>query len=481
MKRIFKSLLCALTSMTALSFAAHAGAESIAIVAGIGDYTNLPGAHLPGIENDVDVMERVLQKAGFRVVRLFNRQATEEGIRNAFAAARGQVRSQDRFVYYQSSHGSSDFRLLTYDTETSGAHSLTRSDIQGLMASIPTNRKSLILDACFSGGFKGFRLRGDEIIKYYGLKANVRHTSGVGNDQPAGYRDRNDRVQYTSSASAATVPTGAAHAVFASSQENEPSLILRVDGQIGSVFTHMLAAELAGGQSRPWNAAVQPTINRVQEATSGKQTPIFDNRYLPALIYTTVDVPNRGASSVSTNISDFAQYFNITGSIAGGVRLTADLQPEPNADGAYRPDTNVELTISTQYAGYLFLINRDDQDMAQMVGWAGSELDFSSPEQILNQCRLASPGVIRLSDNGLKINTTARAGMERWKAFLITDRENALSFARLWLELARDKSRAVRRDDFKFAKLNDIRYNHGASVPLTAIYTSEQSYKVTDR
>jgi hypothetical protein len=439
----------------------------VAIVTGIGDYANLPEASLPGIENDVDSMSAALSRVGFHMIRLFNAQATEEGIRGAFTEAAQRIHSGDRFVYYQSSHGSTDFHILTYNSTISGEHLLSSTDIKRLMDRIPTNRKSLILDACFSGGFQS---RGGQFekIKFYPID-RLKDNSG------STLHDRTDtvvRVMKTNSGSS----SGSAYAVFASSQDSEPSLVVRIDGRICSVFTHFLVSCLESSSRSPWNTVVQLTIEEVQHMTQGRQTPVFDFRYLSALVFTTSD----SGHTAETPVHNLVQWYDINNTNTSVLALTAKLEREPDKYGRFHPDTRVNLHIKVSQRGYLFVINRDDQDNAQMIGWGEVELDFNNPEKMVDQAYVSQAGSFEMGMGTLKITTSKREGFERWKALLFTSKREALKFAQLWNLLPADKSKRVRVDTFSSAKLADVE-----RVPVQstgggkALYTSEIHYRVT--
>ena len=266
---IARRLLLVLLLLHGLSTLTIARAEDVAIVAGVGDYQNLPDARLEGIDRDVADMDTALHGADFQTIRLYNAQASEAGIRAAFAQAAQRVHAGDRFVYYQSSHGSRDYHLLTYDTTTAGGHMLSKTDLQQLMDQVPTRRKSLILDACFSGGFKE---RTDAVgyvhDKFYPIIS-------LKEEAPNGIQDRNDTVVRTLAPGNADREGKRDFVVFASSQDNQPSQVLQIDGIICSAFTHFLVAQLNAAHRGAWNAVVQPTIVAVLRETHNRQNPVF--------------------------------------------------------------------------------------------------------------------------------------------------------------------------------------------------------------
>lgn len=467
-------------------------AEDTAIVVGVGDYANLgPRARLPGIDKDVNNMERAFTTAGFRVIRLLNQAATREGITQAFQQARSAVRSSDRFVYYQSSHGDYGGTLLTYNTTSDGRNSLRSTDVRALMAQIPTRKKSVIMDACFSGGFKS-RGAGTLINKFYSVgsrKVFDRVIAGVaGNPPTSQIRDRNDEVIRHFAPAAPAANTGTASAdgafvVFASSQADQPSLC---GEETGSVFTYVLTRLLGASKSVPWNTVVQPTLATVAQATQGRQVPVFKDQYLSSLIYT-LDAPP-AANAATFEIGTLGEVFDRSNTNGQMLELFVNFDKEPLSDGSYMTGTGVRLNLHVGHAGYLFLVNRDDTDSAQMCGWGEKELSFDDPEKMVEESFVGGPENFEYGKGTLEIKIANRNGEERWKAFLFTKRDVALAFARAWSAAYRDAQhkragKTIGKKDFQQYKLNNINRRqplgdagHGDSP----FYTSDTHYRVSN-
>lgn len=461
-----KALLMTTVLGTLVSQTSIAKAEDIAIVVGIGDYVNLPNASLPGINNDVDLMSNVLSKSSFRVIRLFDRTAGKEDIERAFREAAKKVGSGDRFVYYQSSHGSEDHNLLTYNTTSSGQNMISKPELREWMDSVKTKSKSLIIDACFSGGFMKSRGATSTALKtkFYSLKANV-------------YRDRNDRVVRRTDdpySSPSDADTKAAYAIFASSQENQTSQVVRIDGKPISVFTHYLGNSLSATASA-WNDVVQPTIREVTAYTGNSQTPVFTSSLLGARIY-------GGSGSISssnpgTSLGDLADLYSYTNADPETLKLSVRASRSTNNNNAFPPDTKMTFKFRANRTGYLFLMNVDDENMAQMVGWGKKELNFDKPDSMVQQSRVSSDMVgetIEVGMGSLEISTTPRDGGETWKAFFFDSKEDALVFATLWAKIQKDDKAGS--DKFRDAKLERIR-----RITPKNLVTSEVVYKVSSK
>lgn len=472
---IARRILLLLLLTYALTARTTARAEDVAIVVGIGTYQHLPDARLEGIDRDLSDMDAALRAAGFQTLRLWNAQSSEAGIRAAFAEAARRVHPGDRFVYYQSSHGSRDYHLLTYDTTTSGAHMFSKTDLQHLMEQVATPRKSLVLDACFSGGFTD---RSDATgyvrNKFYPIES-------LKDQEPKGIQDRTDTVVRTLAPVEANGDGRRDFVVFASSQDNQPSQVVQINGVICSAFTHFLVAQLNGAHRSAWNAVVQPTIVAVLRATHNQQNPVFDSTYLAYLIFTT-DEHLQGSEAASIPVRNLAQLYDVCNVAPSRLALSAELQgSRPDVNEIYHPETQVRLFLNVGLSGYLFVINRDDSDRAQLVGWDQTELDFNDAEKLVDQSYLSRPDAFEFGKGTLHITTSARNGFENWKAFLFTDRNDALKFARLWINLPTDNKKQVRLTSFVGAKLDTVvRIGVSSEDGSRALYTSEVHYRVAD-
>ena len=179
---------------------------------------------------------------------------------------------------------------------------------------------------------------------------------------------------------------------------------------------------------------------------------------------------------------NLAQIYDISNVVPRHLALSAELQGRvPGANEIYHPDTRVRFLLNVGVPGYLFVINRDDTDMAQMVGWDRTDLDLSDVEKMVDQSYLSQPDAFEFGRGTLKITTSARNGFENWKAFLFTDRNDAIKFARLWTDLTTDNKKRVRLTSFVGAKLDTVaRIGVSSEDGSRALYTSEVHYRVTD-
>ena len=123
---------------------------------------------LPGIDLDVNRMEQVARDLGIRDVRrLWNREATLDGIREALRDLGEGVGPDDLTLVYFSGHGTRvpdrgdrdegdgrDEALVPFDARPAGRdleNALVDDEVGQLLDGVPSNRLLLVVDACHSG------------------------------------------------------------------------------------------------------------------------------------------------------------------------------------------------------------------------------------------------------------------------------------------------------------------------------------------
>lgn len=433
-------------------------AENTAVIVGVGHYPNFPSADLKGIDKDVSRMEVVLRTKGFtQIIKLFDQTATKNNVIGAFQKANSSLKKEDQFCYYQSSHGTSNHRLVLSDTRSSGENTLSVSEIKNLISKVVTPHRTLILDACFCGGFKS---RGEGINKFHAFPQSK-------------YQERLDHVVRQTATETTTI-YGEDYVFFGASSPNEASLILTIGGEPCSVFTYFLVMELSREKGEIWNRIVQPIISDVIQATEGNQTPVFNTRYLSERVFTALSENN--FSNTMMPIENLGQLYNISHEESSTLSLRGEMSHDQNNLSAFPPGTEVKLSLFNSRPGYLFMINRDEEDRAQMIGWDRTDLDVSTAETMVKGSFLNDLGTIEFGKGTLKITTDARDGFERWKAFFFTQRSTALEFAQMWLNLNKDNKNKVIRARLRNSKPSLV---SGVKVALDSLYTAEISYRVT--
>lgn len=140
-----------------------------ALIVAIGEYKNgSSDVDLPGIDKDVKKMTKLLEAKGFHVTILYNQNATLANVIYKLESYRN-LKKEDVFVYYQSSHGAQvpdlngdeivdhrDEVYVMYDAMFHGKYLMNGDGLliddvlNDLLADIPA-KKLLLADACHSG------------------------------------------------------------------------------------------------------------------------------------------------------------------------------------------------------------------------------------------------------------------------------------------------------------------------------------------
>lgn len=165
---MFTKILLTLSMTLLLPLTAYAQKE--ALLVGVSEYQNFN--RLNGIELDINEMKKILESRGFHVKVLWNQEATLHNVIQALQSY-AHLKSNDTFVFYESSHGTQvpdlngdeensdglDEALVLYDAskDIRDERGLLIDDtLQRLLAHIPA-KKLMISDACHSGSnYKSF-------------------------------------------------------------------------------------------------------------------------------------------------------------------------------------------------------------------------------------------------------------------------------------------------------------------------------------
>lgn len=206
---------------------------------------------------DGDAIEATLidpQRCGYsqeRIDRLSGADANFSGIEDAFSQAASQITEDDPFLFYFSGHGdrhNGEVFLAPFDADVSSlACMISSKKLAELCGKIPSRRKVVFVDACFSGGLtvSGAIHKGAKAIP----QSLISHMT-----------------------------SGAGVVAISSSRATETSLILA--GDKNSLFTKHLVAGLrgAGGHDEQGFVRVFDLFNFLAESVrleAPEQTPVY--------------------------------------------------------------------------------------------------------------------------------------------------------------------------------------------------------------
>lgn len=389
-----------------------------AVIVGVNEYPRLAqGSNLEGCVNDAQGIERTLKAQGFEVVRLTNEAASKSGIMESLARMKTVNRPDERFVFYFAGHGTvaSDgaSTLLPGDASEKDERSdIGRDELYQAVLAIPARSRTVLLDACFSGGLsrKGI---GHRVKKTRAYRRGGAQAAPLRRDIEAG-GDSNDHIA-----------GGAEIVYFAASLANQTSGEDDFDGVRGGVFTHFLTARLqkSNPQTR-WNEVQKDVTGEVADYMDQTQTPklspaeysdrrVFEGREMPKPDpKPQPDVkpepkPNDRPEPKRTVWDDFNEDHTDTAQF----RLT--MSPAQNA---VKTGQNFHFEVTSAQSGWLVLLEKDTDGKVYLL---------TPKEGKLANARIDANANLRLPlDPGRDYMADTR-GIERVKAILFTSEENA--------------------------------------------------------
>ena len=139
------------------------GARVVAILVGVSNYGGRT-SNLPNTDDDARQLYESLRGAGLlhpASVLLTNEQATSKNVSSAFARAAAQAGPNDMFLFFFSGHGDQvDVRASAEELDGRSETielfdaAMTDAQLKPLMDSIHSRLAMVVLDSCFSGGFR---------------------------------------------------------------------------------------------------------------------------------------------------------------------------------------------------------------------------------------------------------------------------------------------------------------------------------------
>lgn len=458
----------ALVVILALLQAVGAIATDHALVVGIDQYKNIPGANLNGCANDARDVARSLEMKGFKVTVITDGQASREDVLAALRQMRAINKANERFVFYFAGHGSGPKPavILTH-TSLQGAntHDIRAEELNAEIKAIPASSRTVLLDSCFSGamsrGMKGRRLRSRYYPRTIGEKDLV-----LANNQ-----DTNS--QFTGVSPSGPAVSAAAVCYFTAARENEVAQEDEFDGRPHGVFTYYLLASLQPSQGT-WGALQSTVSAKVVEHLQDQQHPTLTPKYTSSHVFGAV----AGQPSVppaQTGVAAQSSVWNLLNS-DNVERTKVSLMMEPDA-GVIPIGRNVSFSVSVGAAGYLLLLEHGTTGRVNLL--------FPDSGSVA-QAHVTRGQVIRIpSDAGMAYAPDAE-GTERLRAFLFTSESDA----RAIIDALRSSGagttgttgaefselvRALKSRNAKDLRLQDVQASQGSA----RFYTSDIIFQVT--
>lgn len=344
-----------------------------AIVVGINDYPQLPGANLSGCVNDATNLGAALSQMGFNVTKLTNAQAKRQGILDAIAAVQAKIRPDERFVFSFAGHGTkhSDGKgaLVVNDSAKDEATDLGADALFAQLKDLKGHCKSVsvVLDSCFSGAMSRAFIRVGDKAKYRKARFYKRRstkdfvlTAAEPDTRitPEPVNNQDNTNQWDSGGQAGICYFTAASGKEVA-EEND------FNGTASGIFSHFVAAQLgvvaakkaapgnagAAGVGVRWGDVLTSVSGDVAAQTDSLQHPTVSKGFFKTLVFDT----NEGTPPPAPQPAPVPVWnlYNTSHADASKVALLMTPNKAPIKVGdKFRFDT----TIGTD--GYLLILER---------------------------------------------------------------------------------------------------------------------------
>ncbi len=357
-----------------------------ALVVGIDRYPFLRHqANLLGAVNDANLMARRLKDMGFQVELLTDEKATLAGLRQALQRQARQLEPGERFVLYFAGHGTlADVAyLLPFDSaEGKLATDLSEHELKKLLAALPTNERTVLLDACFSESFLASRGLGLARRNRFYPKATARSVSPQGDTPALG----SEQVIY-----------------FVASRQNQGAREDELGGKMHGVFTYYLADALLQPQPLLWGDLQARVSTRVAAHLGDEQHP--------TLTPGAAERPVFGGSAPAAEPQSANLWELYHRDRPDPARLELRMQPDRSQ---LKVGEKLRFTVEVGSPGYLVLLEHGVSGRIQRLYPLTGGLEAAR----------VSPGRIEIPGPEQAF-APDRPGLERVRAFLLESPEEA--------------------------------------------------------
>lgn len=253
-----------------------------AVVVGVQEYKPLISAStLGGCINDAKAIQAILERNHFHVIPLFNEQGTKQGILDAIKQVAGIIKPNERFVFYFAGHGrNAPHEALMPHDATSVGNDLTTKELNIAISAIHAKSRTVILDACFSGGMAaGEMARGVEIGDKYEIGSRYWEPKEV---HAKGFEFGVHNNKANNQDSTSKYDTGTGICYYTACSASEPALEGNFDGTRHGLFTYALMGSLKD-DSQAWldiHNEVKDKIHAKLQNTSREQNPMISQSFI---------------------------------------------------------------------------------------------------------------------------------------------------------------------------------------------------------
>lgn len=342
-----------------------------AVVVGVEEYSPLVSAStLRGCLNDANAMKAALEKLGFKVTLLTNDKATKQGILDTIVALGKQVKRDERFVFYFAGHGrrTPHPALMPHDATADG-NDLTTDELNAALLKVPAKSRTVILDACFSGGMAaGEMARG-------GLDDDPFHITARFWEPPAAQeRSLNfgpAKTPVNNQDSNTKLENGTGICYYTACTASEQALEGSFGGERHGLFTNSLLDNLKDGK-QPWSEVhgeVKAEMQQKLEKAGRQQNPTISKDFINSVAFTN-DVKKPIPPKPTKSLLDLWNIDN-----ADPSKVSIEFIPNQNV---YEAGRKIQMTISVGQPGYLVVMGQVDGHFYQF--WPQGQFTASSAE-----------------------------------------------------------------------------------------------------
>ncbi|HTQ08767.1 MAG TPA: caspase family protein [Fimbriimonadaceae bacterium] len=420
-----------------------------AVVVGVQEYAPLISAStLRGCINDATAIKALLEKNGFKVTFLTNEKATKQGILDAIAACGKTMKHDERFVFYFAGHGRRvpHPALMPHDA-TSDGNDLTTDELNAAMLKVPAKSRTVILDACFSGGMAaGVMARGLESdpfhleARFWDPPAEQSRSLDFGPPpQPANNQDTNAKLE-----------NGTGICYYTACTSNEEALEGTFENERHGLFTWALISNLKD-DSQSWLQVHDEVKSEMQQklANAGRQqNPTISKDYINShALDNNVSKPVPPAPT--KNLID---VWNMDNPDASKISINMD----PNQTG-YEAGRKIHMTVKVGQEGYLVILGQVD----------GQFYQFYPHDSYSSNDAHVMPGQIQFPTAGNDLFFDA-FGADQVKAILFSNPEKAQEVLQTMQSMqGATVDQAAGRDLVMARSLNEPDYTSRVSVAVS--------------
>ncbi|HWA84372.1 MAG TPA: caspase family protein [Fimbriimonadaceae bacterium] len=360
-RRTAKALMAGL----ALAIAAFAQADQ-AVVVGVQEYKPLISAStLGGCVNDAKALQAILERNHFRVISLFNEQGTRQGILDAIKSVAGRIKPNERFVFYFAGHGRNNpHEALMPADATSLGNDLTTGELNIAIAAVHAKSRTVILDACFSGGMAaGEMARGIDIGDKYDINSRYWEPEEA-RSKGFEFGVHNNKANNQDSTTQYDAGTGICY--YTACSASEPALEGNFGGERHGLFTYALINSFKD-DSQSWldiHNEVKDKIHAKLQNTSREQNPMISQSFINShALDNDKPVPPKPTK-------DLMDVWNE--SHVDPAKLSLQFQPN---DVNYEAGRFLALKIETGAEGYLVILSETNGKITKFYPRPGMTAD----------------------------------------------------------------------------------------------------------